>query len=591
MRKKLLALLLAAALALSLLAGCGGGKNQSLAQIILNLLDDQYTNVTVEIDPDLEAALRKAVSQAETKEEIRAALEEILGPGINFRLLGDGQKGDTAWNLILYPGSDPDAAGRSAFAEWNKVFAFLPKDGQYGTKIAMIETENGYALLVQATVDRAGSRDDESTSVTLKSLSVTGLTTTSYEVGDKFDPAVITVSAVYSDGHSEPLLSTDYTITIAGSSPGTDYVFKKAGSYTLKITYKGQELTQTIEVSNNSNGYYQNSDSSYVVTGPDGLQNLFFDSTDSDVQADRAGGFENITITLAKGETYTVSQTFTTFFKGILKGEDKETTIIKLTGGRGLFERIGVKNASSTNNGTVQNITFDVQTDITITNFSAYAGAVAGYNYGEITSCDVKLNGHTIQATNSSGSAYAGGLAGYNRGKISGGSVTGGTITATSNGSGTIAYAGGLVGVNVDGTVDGTVTGGTITATANDNYGSAIAGGLVGYNSGSVSGSYTGSGTITATGTDANSYACAGGLVGWNSGSVDATYENKGSTITAQVGQKIDGTYNNKASVPNSESSYTDTDGDILGNMASAGTGIGYNGNSTDPGPVAHTDL
>ena len=112
MRKKLLALLLAAALALSLLAGCGG-KNQSLAQIILNLLDNQYTNVTVEIDPDLEAALRKAVSGAETKEEIRAALEELLGPGISFRLLGDGQKGDTAWNLILYPGNDPDAAGRS----------------------------------------------------------------------------------------------------------------------------------------------------------------------------------------------------------------------------------------------------------------------------------------------------------------------------------------------------------------------------------------------------------------------------------------------------------------------------------------------
>ena len=104
--KRLLALLLAAALALSLLAGCGG-KNQSLAQVILNLLDGQYTNVTVEIDPDLEAALRKAVSQAETEEEIRAALEEILGPGISFRLLGDGQKGDTAWNLILYPERRP----------------------------------------------------------------------------------------------------------------------------------------------------------------------------------------------------------------------------------------------------------------------------------------------------------------------------------------------------------------------------------------------------------------------------------------------------------------------------------------------------
>ena len=120
--KRLLALLLAAALALSLLAGCGG-KNQSLAQVILNLLDGQYTNVTVEIDPDLEAALRKAVSQAETEEEIRAALEKLLGSGVSFRLIGDGQKGDSAWNLILYPGSDPDAAARSAYLEWDKIFS------------------------------------------------------------------------------------------------------------------------------------------------------------------------------------------------------------------------------------------------------------------------------------------------------------------------------------------------------------------------------------------------------------------------------------------------------------------------------------
>ena len=82
--KRLLALLLAAALALAVLVGCGSGQ-QSAAQALLNLLDGKYPNISIEIDPDLEAALRKAVSQAETEEEIRAALEEILGPGISFR--------------------------------------------------------------------------------------------------------------------------------------------------------------------------------------------------------------------------------------------------------------------------------------------------------------------------------------------------------------------------------------------------------------------------------------------------------------------------------------------------------------------------
>ena len=158
--RKWLALLVSAALALSLLAGCGG-KNQSLAQVILDLLDGQYANVTVEIDPDLEADLRQAVHEGETDEEIRAALEKILGSGVSFRLIGDGQQGDSAWNLILYPGSDPDAAARSAFTEWNKVFGSLPRDGQYSAGLAMLETENGYAILVKATVDKAASRDDD----------------------------------------------------------------------------------------------------------------------------------------------------------------------------------------------------------------------------------------------------------------------------------------------------------------------------------------------------------------------------------------------------------------------------------------------
>ena len=89
--KRLLALLLAAALALSLLAGCGGGKNQSLSQMLLNLLDGQYQNVSVEIDSDLEAKLRQAISESETDEELRAALEKLLGGGISFQRLGSGQ--------------------------------------------------------------------------------------------------------------------------------------------------------------------------------------------------------------------------------------------------------------------------------------------------------------------------------------------------------------------------------------------------------------------------------------------------------------------------------------------------------------------
>ena len=158
--RKWLALLVSAALALSLLAGCGNGS-KALSDVIADLLSGQYANVTVEIDPDLEGDLRQAVHEGETEEEIRAALEKILGSGVSFRLIGDGQQGDSAWNLILYPGNDPAAAARSAFTEWNKVFGSLPRDGQYSAGLAMLETDNGYAILVKATVDKAASRDDD----------------------------------------------------------------------------------------------------------------------------------------------------------------------------------------------------------------------------------------------------------------------------------------------------------------------------------------------------------------------------------------------------------------------------------------------
>ena len=197
--KRLLALLLAAALALSLLAGCGSGKNQSLSQMLLNLLDGQYQNVSVEIDSDLEAKLRQAISESETDEELRAALEQLLGGGISFQRLGSGQQGDSAWTLILYPGTDPNAAARSVYLDLDKVFAALPDDGVYSSGFAMVEMENGYAILVKATVDKAGT-EDEPDPVTLKSIKVTKEPDDKeYWVGESFNPAGMEITATYSN--------------------------------------------------------------------------------------------------------------------------------------------------------------------------------------------------------------------------------------------------------------------------------------------------------------------------------------------------------------------------------------------------------
>ena len=422
--KKLLALLLSAALALSLLAGCGG---ESVALSLLALLDGKYANVSVEMDPDLEADLRQAIRTAESENAgddaaaIRAALETLLGSKVTFRKLGEGQQGDTAFDLIFYAGADPDKAAQSAYSQWNGTFSNLPDDGLYTAALAQVQTENGVWLLVQATVDKAGTVDKP----------------------DK------------DDDDDEP------------EKPKQPY-----------------EVTGT-----NDNGQVTN----VTVNASNGLENLFTkqEGEAQEITAARAGGFAGVTIELAAGETYTVSQTFAEnngTFKGILKGESKETTTITLTGGNGLFKQIS--------GGTVENITFEVQTAISNTysdGGTTRAGAVAGQNNGIIQNCDVTIN-------------------------------AGGSITADGDGKGDF-YAGAVAGQN-NGTIqncDVTINAGSITA-ANDINGDVYAGGIAGENRGTISnchveGSYKGTGDAADISAADGEYAtCAGGIAGCNQG-------------------------------------------------------------------------
>lgn len=242
--KRLLALLLAAALALSLLAGCGGGQ-QSVSQVLLNLLDGQYQNVSVEIDSDLEAKLRQAISQSETDEELRAALEQLLGGGISFQRLGSGQQGDSAWTLIIYPGTDPDAAARSVYLDLDKVFAALPDDGVYSSGFAMAEMENGYAILVKATVDKAGT-EDKPDPVTLESIKVTKDPKLEYWVGESFDPAGMVITATYSNNTTKTI--SDITASDKKGVSWTPDGALAEGSHEITITYGGKTTTVSVTV-------------------------------------------------------------------------------------------------------------------------------------------------------------------------------------------------------------------------------------------------------------------------------------------------------------------------------------------------------
>lgn len=523
--KRVTALLVSAALVLALLAGCGGGQ-QSVARTLLNLLDGKYTNVSVEMDSELEADLRQVLRENEADDlaAIRAALETLLGSTVSFRYLGDGQQGDTTFDLVFYAGTDPDKAAQAAYTQWNSTFSTLPDDGKYTARLALVQTENGCFALVKATVDKAGTPD-------------------------KPDP--------------EPEKPKD--------------------------------------------PYTQNTDGSYTVNTPDGLQKLFDEKKD-DFDKDTV-------IKLTAGTEYTVntsSAPLAETFQGELQGNGATIT---LSGddGYGLFNQIET-------GGTVENIRINVKNDISKGyNDDNYirAGAVAGRNYGAITGCHVTIDngksitgssvggivgrneneitdctvtGGTISAAEDSSASHAGGIAGYNyNGNIEGScAVKNTSVTATSGSN--MAHAGGLVGSNISDFGSAEVTGsyngsGTITATSGSN--SANAGGLVGDNvisfgdSAKVTGSYTGSGAITAT--SGNDTANAGGLVGYNiGGTVSARYRGS-SQIEAKAG-------NNIASVPEAEGEDTDnnpnTDTD---DNASAGTGIGYD--KTKWGPVAATEL
>ena len=158
--KKLLALLVSAALMLSLLAGCGNGK--ALSQVIVDLLDNLYSNVSVEADSDLTAALKQAAAEGGTEEEILSRMIEILnhkGGSITFTLLGSGQQGNHAVTLYFQTGTDPDAAARNALAQWAGTLGTLPDDGSYQGDVAMIEAENGYYIALDVEVLKAGTPD------------------------------------------------------------------------------------------------------------------------------------------------------------------------------------------------------------------------------------------------------------------------------------------------------------------------------------------------------------------------------------------------------------------------------------------------
>ena len=441
MRKKLLALLLAAALALSLLAGCGG---ESVASALLKLLDGRYPNISIEIDPELEADLRQAIRKAEAENAgddaavIRAALEKLVGSTVTFRNLRNGQQGDTTFDLVFYSGTDPDKAAQAAYSQWNIVFDNVPDDGKYDTSLAMVETNSGVWMLVKATVEKAGTvdkpdKDDDEPEPPEPEKGYT-------EEKDSDGNVTYTIKAenglqeLFNDKNDSDF--DGITITLEASVPYTVNTDDGPLAETFKGELQGNGATVTIK---------------------DGTQGLFNtnDGTVQDVDIQVTGTISN-------------------------------------PGGT-----IGA--VAGTNNGTIQNC--DVTGDTIESTNKGNVGGIVGYNYGTIKSCSsaaaVKNGQNTggIAGSNSgggsitdccstgtvtSGNSYSntGGVVGDNNGATITACYSIGNITGS---GGEYSCAGGVAGANMP--KPGSGNGRIIACYSTGKVSGTTVGGVVGWNS------------------------------------------------------------------------------------------------------------
>ena len=439
--KKLTALLVSAALALSLLAGCGGSK--ALSQVIADLLSGMYNNVTVEVDPDLTAALKKAAAAGSTQEEVLAALVEELnlsGVRLTLRQLQEGRQGDRGVELVFQSGADPDAAARSAVNGWASAFGALPDDGSYTARVAMIEAEDGYYIAVDVEVLKAGTpdKDDPEPKPDYTTSTENGVTTyTVYTAAGLQEWA----KAAKADPSTNCTLGDNITLTGEWTPIGTEQT-----PYTG--TFDGGDCTI----------------SGLSVSSSDNYAGLFGCIGES---GGKKGTVQNLTL-----DSPTVSSTNADGYIGAVAGENFGAVENCHVTGSGTITGNNAGGVVGTNESDSSVIGCSSTGDVTAnSSYDSYAGGVVGVNSGTVTACYaagsvtangdasaaggvVGVNSGTVTACYATGTvtvtglSYAGGVAGWNTGTVTACYATG-TVT-----SGGMSTAGGVVGVNDSGTVD-----------------------------------------------------------------------------------------------------------------------------------------
>ena len=500
--KKVTALLVSAALVLTLLAGCGSSK--ALSQVIADLLSGLYTNVDVEVDSDLTAALKKAAAEGGTEDEILTRLVNnlnITGGSITFTRLGDGQQGDHGVDLVFQTGSDPDAAARSALAQWASVFGSLPDDGSYRAHVSMIEAENGYYIAVDVEVLKAGTPDKGET-----------------DPDPEPDPGYRVENGTY------------FVTNATGLIAWADHV--RAGNWNTNCTLEADiELTGSWEPIGTAQTPY---------TGT-------FDGNDKTIS----------------GLTIDSSSQYVGMF-GYLNGEvkDLELASVSITSSRST-QPAGFVGAVAGNTSSNCNIANCFVSGSIVIKGASQAGGLVGKNFGAIFNCQV--NNLTITGPSSGNSIYLGGVVGSNSKTvddcqvenltITGGSNVGGVTGENSASSSALtgcsvknssvtgrSSSGGVVGVFNSGEIAGCSVDGT-TVAADGVAGKS--GGVIGSQSGGTAmACYFANGSINNTGASSPNL---GGVAGAQTGgSLIACYSTGGGDLDTSNSTYAGGVVGNK---------------------------------------------
>ena len=163
--KRWLALLVSAALALTLLAGCGSGSIQRNS--LVQLLSGQLENVQVTGDAAFDRALKTAVRQGGSDPDaVLSALAEELGISapLSFSIsaLSGGKAGQQSLDVVFQSGSDPDTAANNAASGWLPTLRGLGSSGEYSARVSLAETDGGCILAIEVTVVQPGSSEENS---------------------------------------------------------------------------------------------------------------------------------------------------------------------------------------------------------------------------------------------------------------------------------------------------------------------------------------------------------------------------------------------------------------------------------------------